>query len=92
MAVIVVEQGNNTVQNSLPHPRSYCQIASGLVHLLSLSQIHAQLKWGNAVLSLSMNTIWVSDQVGHKPGCTQTGLYSHRRWLEAGNFGFTCRK
>ena len=23
-----------------------------------------------------------SDQVSHKPGC------SHRRWLEAGNFGF----
>ena len=22
------------------------------------------------------------------PGPTQTGLYSHRRWLEAGNFGF----
>ena len=21
------------------------------------------------------------------PGLTQTGLYSHRRWLEAGNFG-----
>ena len=23
-----------------------------------------------------------------RPGPTQTGLYSHRRWLEAGNFGF----
>ena len=25
---------------------------------------------------------------GFRPGPTQTGLYSHRRWLEAGNFGF----
>ena len=24
----------------------------------------------------------------HGPDPTQTGLYSHRRWLEAGNFGF----
>ena len=23
-----------------------------------------------------------------QPGQTQTGLYKHRRWLEAGNFGF----
>ena len=23
-----------------------------------------------------------------RPGQTQTGLYKHRRWLEAGNFGF----
>ena len=26
--------------------------------------------------------------LGFRPGPTQTGLYSHRRWLEAGNFGF----
>ena len=25
---------------------------------------------------------------GFRPGPTQTGLYSYRRWLEAGNFGF----
>ena len=25
---------------------------------------------------------------GFRPGPTQTGLYSHRRWLEAYNFGF----
>ena len=25
---------------------------------------------------------------GFRPGPTQTGLYSHRRWLEAFNFGF----
>ena len=25
---------------------------------------------------------------GFRPGLTQTGLYSHRRWLEASNFGF----
>ena len=25
---------------------------------------------------------------GVRPGPTQTGLYSHGRWLEAGNFGF----
>ena len=23
-----------------------------------------------------------------RPGQTQTGLYSHRRWLVAGNYGF----
>ena len=25
---------------------------------------------------------------GFQPGPTQTGLYTRRRWLEAGNFGF----
>ena len=25
---------------------------------------------------------------GCRPGPTQTGLYSHRRWYEASNFGF----
>ena len=25
---------------------------------------------------------------GLRPDLTQTGLYSHRRWLEAGSFGF----
>ena len=25
---------------------------------------------------------------GFRPGPTQTGLYSHRRWLETCNFGF----
>ena len=25
---------------------------------------------------------------GFRPGPTQTGLYSHKRWLEARNFGF----
>ena len=25
---------------------------------------------------------------GFRLGPTQTGMYSHRRWLEAGNFGF----
>ena len=25
---------------------------------------------------------------GIRPVLTQTGLYNHRRWLEAGNFGF----
>ena len=29
---------------------------------------------------------------GFRPGRTQTGLYSHRRWLEAGNFGFRKKK
>ena len=28
---------------------------------------------------------------GFRPGPTQTGLYSHRRWLEALNFGFKKR-
>ena len=29
-----------------------------------------------------------NQQFGFRPGPKQTGLYSHRRWLEAGNFGF----
>ena len=29
-----------------------------------------------------------TNNLGLRPGLTQTGLYSHRRWLEAGNFGF----
>ena len=29
-----------------------------------------------------------TNNLGFRPGQTQTGLYSHRRWLEAGNFGF----
>ena len=27
-------------------------------------------------------------QFGFRPGPTQTRLYSHRRWIEARNFGF----
>ena len=29
-----------------------------------------------------------TSNLGFRPGPTQTGLYSHRRSLEAGNFGF----
>ena len=29
-----------------------------------------------------------TNNLGFRPGLTQTGLYKHRRWLEAGNFGF----
>ena len=29
-----------------------------------------------------------NNNLGLQPGLTQTGLNSHRRWLEAGNFGF----
>ena len=29
-----------------------------------------------------------TNNLDFRPGPTQTGLYSHRRWLEAGNFGF----
>ena len=29
-----------------------------------------------------------NQQFGFRPGPTQTGLYSHRRWLEGGNFVF----
>ena len=29
-----------------------------------------------------------TNNLGFRPGLTQTGLYSHRRWLEDGNFGF----
>ena len=29
-----------------------------------------------------------TNNLGFRPGPTQTGLYSHRRWLEAGKFGF----
>ena len=29
-----------------------------------------------------------TQQFGFRPSPTQTGLYSHRRWIEAGNFGF----
>ena len=29
-----------------------------------------------------------TNNLGFRPGPTQTRLYSHRRWLEAGNFGF----
>ena len=31
-----------------------------------------------------------TNNLGFRPGPTRTGLYGHRRWLEAGNFG--CRK
>ena len=27
-----------------------------------------------------------TNNLGFRPGLTQTGLYNHRRWLEAGNF------
>ena len=29
-----------------------------------------------------------NNNLGFRPGPTQNGLYSHRRWLEAVNFGF----
>ena len=29
-----------------------------------------------------------TNNLGFQPGPTQTSLYSHRRWSEAGNFGF----
>ena len=29
-----------------------------------------------------------TNSFGFRPGLTQTGLYCHRRCLEAGNFGF----
>ena len=31
---------------------------------------------------------WENQQCGFRTVPTQTGLYRHRRWLEAGNFGF----
>ena len=33
-----------------------------------------------------------NQQYGFGPGSTQIGLYSHRRWLKAGNFGFKKKK
>ena len=32
-----------------------------------------------------------TNNFGFRPGPTQTGLYSHRRQIEAGNFGFKSR-
>ena len=32
--------------------------------------------------------VGVNQHCGFRTGPTQTGLYKHRRWLEAGNFGF----
>ena len=29
-----------------------------------------------------------TDNLRFRPGLSQTGLYSHKRWLEAGNLGF----
>ena len=34
----------------------------------------------------------ITDNLGFRPGQTQTGLYSHRRWIEAGNFGLRKRR
>ena len=33
---------------------------------------------------MGKQTMWLPNRAGP----TQTGLYSHRRWLETGNFGF----
>ena len=30
-----------------------------------------------------------TNNLGFRPGLTQTGLHIHRGWLEAGTFGFT---
>ena len=35
--------------------------------------------------------VWEKQRFGFRPGLTQTGQYSHRRLLEAGNFGFKKR-
>ena len=31
---------------------------------------------------------WENQQYAFRTGPTQTELYKHKRWLEAGNFGF----
>ena len=33
-----------------------------------------------------------TNNLGFRPGLTQTGLYNQRRWLGAGNFGFRKKK
>ena len=51
----------------------------------------------SAAVSDYLNTPWFflsepvrekTNNLGFRPGPTQTGLYSHRKWLEAGSFGF----
>ena len=51
---------------------------------------------GRYIISASFLMGWLifephsekNDLRDFRPGLTQTGLYSHRRWLDAGNFGF----
>ena len=52
-------------------------------HTLALSDFPGTL------ISLSFESVrQETKNLDFRPGLTQTSLYSHRRWLEAGNFVF----
>ena len=40
------------------------------------------------IVLIKMELCHEKNNNGFRPGQTQIGLYKHRRWLEAGNFGF----
>ena len=68
---------NNTADQSA----RMCRLICAFVSRISLNQ----------VLSRRVSFEPRSEKTGlrgFRPGPTQTGLYSYRIWLEAGNFGF----
>ena len=55
-------------------------------HLISTLSVTHVVRW---YLSLIFESVRVkTNNLGSDQVPTQTGLYIHRRWLEAGNFGF----
>ena len=57
-------------------------------------EIHADKEHTIVVININnILSLFVRKPVlrGFRPGSTQIGLYSHRRWLEAGNFGLVSR-
>ena len=53
-------------------------------HINTNNSMHVTLKWlGTSIFESRYEKTGLQ---GFRPGPTQTGLYSHRRWLEACNF------
>ena len=56
-------------------------------HILKNRFSHAEVQYLSQVTHL-VSRDSIKSVFGFRPDSTQTGLYSHRRWLEALNFGF----
>ena len=79
---------------------SICLFARFLISIMALSKrvfhymFSFETKLCTSTLCHHESQIWHEPRRqktglrGFRPGPTQTGLYSHRRWLEAWNFGF----
>ena len=92
MTKLIVEFALNEDSDQPKHPP--CLISDSAMHMIlrSMTLAYAMLVLSQCG-SVLYNRIFEprSEKTGlrgFRPGPTQTGLYSYRRWLEASNFGF----